>query len=72
VFFNKQPSAVETINDLDSSAVNLFRVIRDRQEKLAEKIYWTPLSREEYYVCYDENTEDEGELARRFLDMMNV
>jgi DNA adenine methylase len=67
VFFNKQPSTVETINDLDSSVVNLFRVIRDRSEELAEKIYWTPLSREEYYACYDENTEDEVELARRFL-----
>ena len=34
VFFNKIPGAVETINDLDSNIVNLFRVLRDRPEDL--------------------------------------
>jgi DNA adenine methylase len=33
VFFNKMPSQVETINDIDSNVVNLFRVIRDRPKK---------------------------------------
>lgn len=66
VLFNKAPSPVETINDLDSQVVNLFKVIRDRTEELAEKIYWTPASREEYYASYD-LTGDELEDARRFL-----
>ncbi|WP_306465186.1 hypothetical protein [Thermaerobacillus caldiproteolyticus] len=60
-------SQVETINDIDSNVVNLFRVITDQPKELAVKVYWTPLSREEYYVCYDDNMEDELELARRFL-----
>ena len=66
VFFNKPPSALETINDIDGDVVNLFRVIRDRPEELARVVYWTPYSREEYYASY-ERVEDELERARRFL-----
>lgn len=69
VFFNKGKSPIETINDLDSSVVNLFKVIRDYPEELAYKIDFTPLSREEYYKSYDDtdSNADEIELARRFL-----
>lgn len=66
IFFNKTPSKVETINDLDSNVVNLFRVIRDRPEELAKLVKWTPFSREEYYSAY-EVTGDSLEDARRFL-----
>ncbi|MFC8686348.1 DNA adenine methylase [Brevibacillus porteri] len=66
VLFNKAPSQVETVNDLDSQVVNLFRVIRDRGDELAEKLYWTPAAREEYYNSY-EPSGDELEDARRFL-----
>lgn len=66
VLFNKPPSKIETVNDLDGQVVNLFRVIRDRPEELAEKIRWTPYSRQEYYDSY-EPTGDELEDARRFL-----
>lgn len=67
VFFNKVPSQIETINDLDSSVVNLFKVIRDNPQKLAQAIEWTPLSREEYYSSYEFDTGNEIEDARRFL-----
>jgi DNA adenine methylase len=67
VFFNKPPSPLETINDLDGDVVNLFRVIRDRPEELARLVYWTPYSREEYYASYDMDGADELERARRFL-----
>ncbi|QMV40235.1 DNA adenine methylase [Cohnella cholangitidis] len=66
VFFNKSPSTLETINDIDGDVVNLFRVIRDRPEELAHLVRWTPYSREEYYTSY-EPVEDEVERARRFL-----
>lgn len=66
VLFNKPPSKIETVNDLDGQVVNLFRVIRDRPKELAEKIRWTPYSRQEYYESY-EPTGDEIEDARRFL-----
>ena len=52
VFFNKTPSELETINDLDGDVVNLFRVIRDRPKELAHLVRWTPYSREEYYNSY--------------------
>lgn len=38
VFFNKRPSGVETINDLESEIVNVFAVLRDQPEELKKKI----------------------------------
>lgn len=67
VFFLKEPSQIETINDLDSSVINLFKVIRDYPEKLAASIEWTPFSREEYYTSYEFETGNQIEDARRFL-----
>ncbi|WP_342538363.1 DNA adenine methylase [Sporosarcina sp. FSL K6-1540] len=69
VFFNKERSGIETINDLDSSVVNLFKVVRDNPSELAQQIRFTPLSREEYYKSYldPDPCTSEIELARRFL-----
>lgn len=66
VLFNKPPSKIETINDLDGNVVNLFRVLRDNPEELARMIDMTPWSRQEYYESY-EPTDDLIEQARRFL-----
>jgi DNA adenine methylase len=51
--FQKNPSVLETINDIDGDVVNLFRMIRTRCEELAEVIKWTPYARDEYYLSYD-------------------
>jgi len=67
VFFNKPPSPLETINDIDGDVVNLFRIIRDRPDELARLVYLTPYSRREYYASYDMDGADELERARRFL-----
>jgi len=67
VLFNKPPSSLETVNDLDGDVVNLFRVIRDRPDELARLVYWTPYSRQEYYNSYQREGLDELERARRFL-----
>lgn len=48
VLFTKRRSAIETVNDLDSDVVNLFRWIREDPERLARTIYWTPYAREIY------------------------
>lgn len=48
VFFNKKPSRIETINDLDGEIVNLFRCVREWPEELACAVALTPYSREEY------------------------
>lgn len=36
VFFNKPPSAIETVNDIDGDVVNFFKVLRERLEELEE------------------------------------
>ena len=38
VLFTKQPSAIETVNDLNDDVVNLFQVIQQEPEALAKKI----------------------------------
>ena len=67
VFFNKRPSTVETINDIDGNVVNLFRVLRERPGDLAEMIELTPWARDEYYDSCTGRTGDDLEDARRFL-----
>lgn len=69
VFFRKQPSRLETLNDLDGDVVNLFRVIRERPEDLAAAVEMTPWARAEYELSYDRNLSelDPVEAARRFL-----
>ena len=66
VFFNKRPSCVETINDLDGDVTNLFRVLRERPEKLAHALRLTPYSREKYCAAF-EPCGDSLEKARRFV-----
>lgn len=68
VFFNKNPSRVETINDLDSNIVNLFRILRDRPEELRRAIELTPYSREEYELAIESfDHPDPLEKARRYF-----
>ena len=64
VFFNKKPGAVETINDLDSNIVNLFRVLRDDPDELRRVLQLTPYSREEYDLSFEE-CDEPIEKARR-------
>ena len=56
----------EVYNDLDGEIVNLFRVLRDQQELLVEKITLTPFAREEFDLSYTPCT-DPVEQARRTL-----
>lgn len=48
VLFNKPPSNIETINDLDNDVVNLFWCIQQDAEKLSRLIMTTPYSRQMY------------------------
>ncbi|MFS7000465.1 DNA adenine methylase [Carnobacterium maltaromaticum] len=66
VFFNKEPSKVETLNDLDSRIVNFLKICRDRPQELVRVIQLTPLSREEYLLSY-ETSPDPLEDARRLM-----
>ncbi|QYR24305.1 DNA adenine methylase [Paenibacillus sp. sptzw28] len=66
ILFSKQRSQLETVNDIDGEVVNLFRIIRERPEELANAVRWTPHSREEYYLSY-QPAENELERARRLI-----
>ena len=52
VFFSKQRSNIETINDLDEDVVNLFHWVQHDPERLAHEIYYTPYSRQIYDKAY--------------------
>jgi len=66
VFFTKEPSPHEVINDSNHLVVNFFRVLRDRTEDLCWALETTPWSREEYAHSHLV-TGDPLDDARRFV-----
>ncbi|MCC6166886.1 MAG: DNA adenine methylase [Caldilineaceae bacterium] len=68
VLINREPSPVETYNDLDGGVVNFFRVLREQKDELIEAIGLTPFSREEYIQAldYTDPSVTPLERARRF------
>lgn len=54
VLLNREPSPVETYNDLDGELVSFFRVLREQPDLLLRAITLTPFSREEFHLaCSD-------------------
>lgn len=53
VLFNKTPSDIETVNDIDNDVVNLFLCIQEDSERLARMVMTTPFSREMYDSAFD-------------------
>ncbi len=68
VLINREPSPVETYNDIDGEVVNFFRVLREQKEALIEAIGLTPFSREEFDFAIEQSLEGVSALerARRF------
>jgi len=64
VLLAKQPSPMETVNDLDGDLMNFWRILRDRPAELERACALTPHSRTEYLACYEPTTDD-LERARR-------
>jgi DNA adenine methylase len=69
VLLNREPSPVETYNDIDGEAVNFFRVLRNQTDELIRLVGLTPFSREEFYVAVSpaDRPLPEVERARRFF-----
>ncbi len=69
VLLNREPSPIETYNDIDGDVVNFFKVLRNKRDALTEAIGLTPFSREEYYKALPLNgkTASDLERARRFF-----
>ena len=67
VLLNRDPSPLETINDINGDLVNFFRVLRDQPEELIWALELTPFSREEFTLALCEEQElSPLERARRF------
>jgi DNA adenine methylase len=68
VLLNREPSPVETYNDLDGEVVNFFRVLREQTDDLIKAIALTPFSREEFELAISPPEEGISDLerARRF------
>lgn len=67
ILLNRDPSPVETYNDIDGEVVNFFKVLRDEKEKLIEQIALTPFSREEFAIACELDPDlSQVERARRF------
>jgi len=68
VLINRNPSPVETYNDIDGEVVKFFQVLRDQKDALIEAIGLTPFSREEFEKAISEQADDISDLerARRF------
>lgn len=62
VLFNKPPSPIETVNDLDGDVVNLFQCIQQNSEHLARLVMTMPYSRE----VYDKQFEPDNSYASRY------
>ena len=69
MLLNRDPSPIETYNDIDGEVVNFFRVLRNQPDALVKAIALTPFSREEFEVAINPPPEEMSDLerARRFF-----
>lgn len=66
VLFNKPPSAIETVNDIDGDITNFFKVVRECPEELAEAISLTPYSRDVFNDAHENRGTGDFDRAYRF------
>lgn len=69
VLLQKPPMAAEVYNDLDGTAVNVFRVLRDpaKGAELKRRLALTPWARAEFEWSYGEATDDLDEAHRTIV-----
>lgn len=66
VLLAKKPAEREVLNDIDGRLVNFWRVLRDRPDELAYKLFMTPYAEEEVKLAR-QVSEDPLEDARRYF-----
>ncbi|SRR6266404_265042 len=64
VFFHKQPSEVEVLNDLDGEIVNFFRVCQWHHEELIRLLRFTLASRTLYKIAANANPDTLTDIQR--------
>lgn len=72
VFFNKERSCIETINDLDNDVINFFQWVKNDPEKLAHEIYFTPYARKVYETAFYAIPENSLQQAVNFCIKVNM
>ncbi len=68
VLLVKDPSKLETYNDLNDSIVNFFKVLRNQPKQLIRLLQLTPWARTEFRQCLEDRPgESPLEAARRLF-----
>jgi DNA adenine methylase len=71
VLLNRDPSMIETYNDVNKKLVNFFQVLRDQPEELISLLELTPHSKHEYDQAWYTDTDTPVEQARKFFIRTN-
>ena len=66
VLFNKPPSAIETVNDIDGDITNFFRVLREQTDALIKAVSLTPYARDVFDDAHENRGVTEFDRAYRF------
>lgn len=74
LFFIKQPSEVEILNDVNGDLVNLYRVVKHHLEELYKQFKWVLSSRENFKLLQDTPTKTLTDVQRaaRFLYLQKL
>lgn len=66
VYFEKEPSKVEVINDYDSNVINFYKVLQSNKDELLNKINNSLISRELFLEYRSSNWEDLESIERAY------
>lgn len=66
IFFEKQPSKVEVINDIDGILINFYEVLKTKPDELIERIDRSLISRELFLKYRQSNWKELDELEKAF------
>lgn len=66
IFFWKEPSKVEILNDYDDHVVNFFKVLRDNENELMHKIEGTLISRSLFMEYRESNWNELEDIERAY------
>jgi len=74
IFFMKEPSKVEVINDINSDVVNLYRVVRHHLDEFIRLFRYSLISREEFLTAkkVDPDTLTDIQRAARFYFLQKM
>ena len=74
IFFMKEPSPVEVINDLNGELVNLYRIVKYHLDEFVRHFRWAMVSREEFLLAkkIDPTTLTDVQRAARFYYLQKL